>query len=96
LTTQDRLVSYRRAFHPKVTGEPGRIGRRLGPFRVWRGLSTPIADDHCINGTQLAKRLGIGASTLSRWVKAGKQPEPEKSIAGMLLFNRAAADRLGR
>ncbi|MCX5671070.1 MAG: MerR family transcriptional regulator [Planctomycetota bacterium] len=49
-----------------------------------------------INGTQLAKQLGIGASTLCRWVKAGKLPKPERSISGMLLFDRAAIDRLGR
>ena len=54
-----------------------------------------ITGDKYINGAQLAKRLGIGASTLSRWVKAGKLPKPKKGISGMLLFERAVVDRLG-
>ena len=55
-----------------------------------------ITGDKYVNGAQLAKQLGIGASTLCRWVKAGKMPKPEKSISGMMLFNRAAIDRLAR
>ena len=55
-----------------------------------------VTGDKYINGTQLAKQLGIGASTLSRWVKAGKLPKPKRSISGMLLFERAATDRLVR
>jgi len=53
-----------------------------------------ITGDKYVNGAQLARKLGIGASTLSRWVKAGKLPKPEKSISGMLLFGRAAVSRL--
>ena len=55
-----------------------------------------ITGDKYVNGAQLAKQLGIGASTLSRWVKAGKLPKPKKSISGMMLFGRAAIDRPGR
>jgi predicted site-specific integrase-resolvase len=55
-----------------------------------------VTGDKCISGTPSAKQLGIGASTLSRWVKAGKLPKPEKTVAGMLLFHRAATDRLAR
>ena len=55
-----------------------------------------VTGDKYINGAQLARKLGIGASTLSRWVKAGKLPKPAKSISGMLLFERAATDRLVR
>ena len=54
------------------------------------------AGDRYINGIQLAKRLGTGASTLTQWVKAGKLPKPEKGISGMVLFDRAAIDWLGR
>jgi len=53
-----------------------------------------VAGDKYINGAQLAKRLGIGASTLSRWVKAGKLPKPERNISGMLLFSRHAIHSL--
>ena len=53
-----------------------------------------ITGEKYINGAQLAKQLGIGASTLSRWVKAGKLPKPKTGISGMLLFERAATDRL--
>lgn len=42
-----------------------------------------------INGTQLVRKLGIGASTLSRWVKAGNLPKPKRGISGMMLFDRA-------
>ena len=41
-----------------------------------------------INGTDLARKLSIGRSTLKRWVEAGKLPKPEKSISGMMLFGR--------
>jgi len=61
-----------------------------------QGKRASLIGDRYINGTQLAKRLGIGASTLSRWVKAGKLQKPEKSISGMLLFDRAATSRLAR
>jgi predicted DNA-binding transcriptional regulator AlpA len=43
-----------------------------------------------INGTELARKLGISRTTLKRWVEAGKLPKPKKSISGMLLFKRAA------
>jgi len=42
-----------------------------------------------INGTQLARTLGIGRSTLTRWIKEGKLPKPKKSISGMLLFKQS-------
>jgi len=53
-----------------------------------------VTGEKYINGTQLAKLLGIGASTLSRWVKAGKLPKPKKGISGMLLFDRDIVERL--
>jgi len=53
-----------------------------------------LVGDKYLNGTQLAKRLGIGMTTLSRWVKAGKLPKPEKSISRMLLFDREAIGQL--
>ena len=55
-----------------------------------------ITGEKYINGAQLAKQLGIGASTLSRWVKAGKLPKPKRSISGMLLFDRVTIGRLAR
>ena len=58
--------------------------------KAMAGRRAAIAGDKYINGTELAKRLGIGRSTLKRWVEAGKLPKPEKSISGMWLFDRAA------
>jgi len=52
-----------------------------------------VTGEKYINGAQLAKQLGIGASTLSRWVKAGKLPKPKKSISGMMLFDREVIDQ---
>ena len=49
------------------------------------------AGDRYINGIQLAKRLGTGASTLTQWVKAGKLPKPKTDISGMMLFDKARA-----
>lgn len=45
-------------------------------------------------GTQAAEKLGIGRTTLGRWLRKGKLPKPEKSISGMLLFDRTAIDQL--
>jgi predicted DNA-binding transcriptional regulator AlpA len=47
-----------------------------------------VTGDKYINGTELAKQLGIGRTTLTQWVKAGELPKPEKSISGMMLFSR--------
>ena len=44
-----------------------------------------------LTGQQLADRLGIGRTTLGRWLRAGKL-KPTKSIGGMRLFRRE--DRL--
>jgi len=49
-----------------------------------------------INGTQLARHLGIGMATLRRWIKAGQLPGPETSLSRMLLFDRASIDRYAR
>ena len=43
-------------------------------------------------GKQVAEVLGIGRTTLNRWVKAGKLPKPVKSISGMLLFDHKGID----
>ena len=48
-----------------------------------------VTGDKYINGAQLARNLGIGRTTLGRWVKAGKLPKPKKGISGMMLFERA-------
>ena len=45
-------------------------------------------------GKQAAEVLGIGRTTLGRWVKAGKLPRPVKSISGMLLFEREAIESM--
>ena len=49
-----------------------------------------ITGEKYINGTELAKQLGIGRSTLNRWVRAGKLLKPERSISGILLFDNTA------
>ena len=45
-----------------------------------------------INGAQLAKKLGITPATGCRWVKAGKLPQPERSVSGMMLFRRETTE----
>lgn len=53
-----------------------------------RNKRASLTGDEYVNGTELAKMLGIGRTTLGRWIAAGKLPQPEKSISGMLLFRR--------
>ena len=53
------------------------------------GERAAVMGDDYINGTELAKKLGIGRSTLNRWVRAGKLPKPVKGISGMLMFGRS-------
>ena len=45
-------------------------------------------------GTQAAEKLGIGRTTLGRWLGKGKLPQPKKSISGMLLFDQGLIDEL--
>ena len=47
-------------------------------------------------GRQAADRLGIGRTTLNRWITKGKVPKPKKSISGMLLFSRKEIDLIAR
>jgi excisionase family DNA binding protein len=47
-------------------------------------------------GEQAARRLGIGRTTLNRWLKKGKAPRPAKVLRNMLLFERKAIDHLAR
>ena len=53
-----------------------------------QGRRSQVAGSTHVNGTELAKRLGIGRSTLIRWIMAGKLPKPERSVSGMMLFDR--------
>jgi len=52
-----------------------------------QGKRESVMGDDYINGLELARKLGIGRSTLNRWVRAGKLPKPVKGISGMLLFD---------
>ena len=52
------------------------------------GNLASITGDKYINGTELAKHLGIGRTTLNRWIREGKLPKPVKSTSVMLIFNR--------
>jgi predicted DNA-binding transcriptional regulator AlpA len=45
-------------------------------------------------GQKVATLLGIGRTTVNRWVTNGKLPVPQRSISNMLLFDRIAIDRL--
>jgi site-specific DNA recombinase len=45
-------------------------------------------------GEDIAKLLGIGRTTVNRWIKSGRLPKPIRSISGMLLFDRPPIDRL--
>jgi DNA invertase Pin-like site-specific DNA recombinase len=46
------------------------------------------------NGSKVARLLGIGRTTLGRWLAAGKLPMPKRSISNMLLFDPAEIDAL--
>jgi site-specific DNA recombinase len=45
-------------------------------------------------GQRVATMLGIGRTTLGRWLAAGKLPKPRRSISGMLLFDPLQIDPL--
>jgi DNA invertase Pin-like site-specific DNA recombinase/predicted DNA-binding transcriptional regulator AlpA len=57
--------------------------------KAMEGKRSALVGDKHMNGDQVARYLGIGRTTLSRWVKRGKLPKPESSISRMLLFNKA-------
>ena len=44
-----------------------------------------------INGTDLARRLGVGRTTIGRWLAARKLPQPVKREAGMLWWEEPTA-----
>lgn len=54
-------------------------------------VSTALEGGTYINGTDLARKFGIGRTTPGRWIRAGKLPTPERSIGGILLFERSTA-----
>jgi len=74
----------------------------------WMGI--PTFHDHCrhqgmshkrwelakglYNGSHVARLLGIGRTSLGRWLAAGKLPKPKRSISNMLLFDPAEIDAL--
>ena len=48
-----------------------------------------------LTGLQLAEKLGIGRTTLGRWMRTGKL-KPTKSVGGMRLFDRAAVTEISK
>ena len=62
-------------------------------FRQWRLLKMLQAHRFGISADELAERLGIGRTTLNRWIRAGKLPKPVRGILGMLLFEWASVGR---
>lgn len=90
-----------------VCGEPVQV-RRL---HYWRGIpqhhkscwireltrrKMASVQGAFYTGSQAARRLGIGQTSLNRWIKNGKAPQPAKVDRGMNLFDREAIDRLAR
>jgi excisionase family DNA binding protein len=83
-------------------GGPVRVERR----HYWRGLPThhhgcwvrvlahrrkrPGAEYY--TGQQAADRLGIGRTTLGRWLRKKKIPPPVATAGAVLLFDRRAID----
>jgi excisionase family DNA binding protein len=49
-----------------------------------------VTGEHYYNGQQAADRLGIGRTTLNRWIRKGKIPGPVKKVSGTLLFDKSA------
>jgi excisionase family DNA binding protein len=49
-----------------------------------------LSGEHYYNGQQAADRLGIGRTTLNRWIRKGKIPGPVKKVSGTLLFDKSA------
>jgi len=47
----------------------------------------------CDNGAQAAARLGVGRTTLNRWIKRGRVT-PAELRHGVLLFDKEAIDHL--
>ncbi|HEV2296870.1 MAG TPA: recombinase family protein [Tepidisphaeraceae bacterium] len=46
------------------------------------------------SGQKVARLFGIGRTTVNRWIKSGKLPQPTRSISNMLLFEPAEIDAL--
>lgn len=106
----DRITAWieeHRATAPQCAcgcGQPVEVRRRhywmgVPEFRSecrHKGMSRKRANlaDGFYTGQQAADRLGIGRTSLGRWLRAGRLPRPAKSISGMLLFDRGAIDRL--
>jgi hypothetical protein len=90
----------------KECGQPIKVERR----HFWRGI--PRYHHGCCmrdvlqrrmapaqgfyTGQQAADRLGIGRTTLNRWLRQGKVPKPAKVLRTMLLFERKGIDSLAR
>lgn len=49
--------------------------------------------DRYYNGTQVASLFGVGSSTVGRWTRSGKLPEPTK-VSGVNLYAKDAIDGL--
>ena len=81
-------IDLQRAIWSRGRGLDTRYPGRQGLGKYPPSLETTFTGDEYVNGTDLARKLGIARSTLTRWIKAGKLPKPKKSISGMLLFRR--------
>jgi len=71
---------------PKLHAECPRHGMQRKRAKLAEGYLT---------GEQMARKLGIGQTTLRRWLRVGKLRKRTKSIAGMLLFDRGAVRSTG-
>ena len=65
----------------------------MNTFNFMQRMRAGLAKGY-YTGTQAAEKLGIGRTTLGRWLKKGKLPKPKKSISGMLLFDQKAINTL--
>lgn len=54
--------------------------------RAMQAKRASVTGEEYINAAQLARKLGVGRTTIGRWIRQGKLPEPKRGISGMLLF----------
>jgi site-specific DNA recombinase len=105
----DRITEWMRGQEGKHVCSCG-CGRALPIRRKHYWAGVPQFHDQCrhkgmarkrwelakdlYTGQRVATLLGIGRTTLGRWLTTGKLPQPTRSISGMLLFDPAAIDPL--
>jgi predicted DNA-binding transcriptional regulator AlpA len=86
--------------HKPVTVERRHFWRGVPKFHRKCWASTALiakrldAAGNMLTGGELARRLGVGRTTIGRWLKSGKLPPPDRRTAKLLLWHPSVIDRL--